>query len=86
MNAQLEMISCGYCGVMFMPKRERQDFCSTKCRSNYQQDVGTQGVVAGVTRIKRGVSVVMHFPTGPAAERAIELLRGEEVRVTRVVR
>lgn len=78
---QLEARECPYDHVLFVPKRQRQDFCNDKCRLGYHKDVGTEGAVAGVTRIKRGVSVVLHFATGPAAERAIRLLKGERKRI-----
>lgn len=77
---QHEMRTCPYCQDLFTPKRKRQDFCGDQCRVGYHKDVGTIGTVAGVTRIKRGVSVVLHFANGPAAERAIKLMKGAEVR------
>lgn len=77
---QMEMRECPYCKVMFQPKRPRQGFCKRQCGKWYHEDVGTEGVVAGVTRIKRGVSIVLHFANGPAAERAVMLLKGEIVR------
>lgn len=80
MNEQFEARVCPYDQVLFVPKRKRQDFCNDKCRIGYHKDVGTEGVVAGVTRIKRGVSVVVHFANGPAAERAIKLMKGEAIR------
>lgn len=72
---------CPYCHNAYTPKRDRQEFCGDKCRNAYHVDVGTEGVVAGVTRLKRGVSVVLHFPDGPAAERAIWLRKGQVGRV-----
>lgn len=75
------MRPCAYCRSLFLPKRKRQDFCDDKCRMGFHKDVGTTGTVAGVTRIKRGVSVVIHFATGPAAERAVKLMKGEVARV-----
>lgn len=71
---------CPYCNGLFPPKRLRQDFCGDPCRTSFHRDVGTQGVVAGVTRLKRGVSVVIHYPDGPSAERAIALRKGQSVR------
>ncbi len=65
----MAMRVCPYCQVLFAAERLRQDFCGRKCRKAYHEDVGTEGKVAGVTRIKRGVSVVLHFENGPAAER-----------------
>lgn len=76
---QGEIRTCPYCQGLFAPKRRRQDFCSDPCRVGYHKDMGARGVVAGVTRLKRGVSVVVHFPDGPAAERAIRLLKGAGV-------
>lgn len=78
---QGEMRTCPYDRVLFRPKRARQDFCSDRCRIAYHRDVGTEGKVAGVTRLKRGVSVVVHFENGPAAERAIKLMKGATVRL-----
>lgn len=78
---QAEMRACPYCLALFEPKRARQDFCGPKCRKAYHDDIGTLGTVASVIRIKRGVSVVLHFDSGPAAERAVLLLKGERKRV-----
>lgn len=80
-HAQEEIRACPYCRGLFAPKRLQQVFCSDRCKLGYHKDIGTEGVVAGVTRLKRGVSVVTHFPDGPAAERAIALLKGQSVRV-----
>jgi hypothetical protein len=71
---------CPYCMGMFSSVRLRQEFCGDPCRLGFHKDVGAEGVVAGVTRLKRGVSVVVHFPDGPAAERAIALRKGQAVR------
>jgi hypothetical protein len=78
---QIEQRVCPYCHGLFTPKRLLQEFCGRDCRKHYHEDIGTEGVVAGVTRIKRGVSIVMHFANGPAAERAIKLLKGGTVRL-----
>lgn len=78
---QLEVRTCPYCHTVFQPARLQQEFCGRVCRKGYHEDVGTEGVIAGVTRIKRGVSVVLHFATGSAAERAVKLLKGEVVRL-----
>ena len=78
---QREARLCPYCAAFFAPKRLRQDFCSDSHRIAYHRDVGTEGVVASVTRLKRGVSVVTHYPDGPSAERAIGLRKGQAVRV-----
>lgn len=80
-GAVAEIRLCAYCEGGFSAKRPQQRFCSQACRLGFHKDVGAEGTVAGVSRIKRGVSVVIHFPTGPAAERAITLLRGESVSV-----
>lgn len=77
---QAEMRTCPYCRGLFQPKRARQEFCGEKHRNAYHIDVGTEGVVASVTRLKRGVSVVTHYPDGPAAERAIGLRKGQVTR------
>lgn len=78
---QLELRTCPYCRAVFQPTRLLQEFCGRACRKAYHDDIGTEGLVAGVTRIKRGVSVVLHFSNGPAAERAMKLLKGESVRL-----
>lgn len=79
---QQEMRPCDYCHRLFEPKRPKQAFCHDKCRWGYHLDIGTEGVVAGVTRLQRGrVSLVLHFEAGPAAERAIRLMKGERKRV-----
>lgn len=80
---QLEMRVCPYCHGSFIPKRDRQEFCKPPCRVAYHLDVGAAGRVASVIRLKRGVSVVTHFDDGPAAERAIQLRKGQQVRVVR---
>jgi hypothetical protein len=81
---QLEIRNCAYCRRTFTPKREAQAFCNTKCRSNFHEDHGAEGVIAGVTRLTRGrVSVVVHFDAGPAAEHAIAFERGEIVRTVK---
>ena len=79
--AQAELRACPYCEALFAPKRLRQDFCGPRCRKGFHDDVGATGKVAGVTRLKRGVSLIIHYPDGPAAERAIELHKGASVRV-----
>lgn len=78
---QLELRACPYCRSAFQPGRLLQEFCGRACRKAYHDDVGTEGVVAGVTRIKRGVSVVLHFANGPAAERAVKLMKGDRKRL-----
>lgn len=81
-DVQVEARVCHYCHCFFEPKRPRQAFCNDKCRYGFHTDVGTEGAVAGVTRLQRGrVSVVLHFEAEPAAERAIRLLKGERKRV-----
>lgn len=78
---QTEFRFCAYCAKPFPPKRLRQEFCNPHCRKGFHDDVGATGMVAGVTRLKRSVSVIVHLPNGPAADRAIELLKGTEVRL-----
>lgn len=82
-DQQREMRECPYCHILFTPKREAQQFCKTPCRVAYHNDFGAQGVVAGVTRLKRGVSVVLHFPDGPAAESAINFRKGDVLSAVR---
>jgi len=78
---QTEVRVCPYCGDLFVPRRLQQEFCCDKHRIAYHRDIGAEGTVASVTRLKRGVSIVLHFPDGPAAERAIGLRKGQGVRV-----
>jgi hypothetical protein len=78
---QTEFRFCHYCKKTFTPRRLRQEFCNPHCRKGFHDDVGATGEVAGVTRLKKSVSVVIHLPNGPAADRAIELLKGTEVRL-----
>lgn len=79
---QAEVRSCAYCRGLFAPKRAWQPFCSVACRNGYDKDIGTTGTVASVRRTARGASVVIHL-TGPAAERALNLLLKEEVRIVK---
>lgn len=79
---QLEMRTCPYDRVQFVPKRARQEFCSDPCRIGFHKDVGTEGEVAAITHLKRGrVSVVMHFDSGTAAERVKRFIKGERKRI-----
>ena len=77
---QVEVRPCAQCRRLFAPKRPSQVFCCTKCRSEYHVDHGASGTVAGVRRIHRGASIVIHL-TGPAAEAAMQLLPGQKVRL-----
>ncbi len=83
MSDQRDMRTCPYCQSMFVPKRRWEAFCTQKCRTSYDQDFGAQGTVASVRRLKKGASVVVHLPDGPAADRAMNLLLNDPVRVTR---
>jgi hypothetical protein len=83
-GAQGEMRPCGYCAALFVPARPQQAFCSTKCRSGHHVDRGATGAVRSVRRIKTGASVVVHL-TGPAAESALQLHLGDEVRIVESV-
>lgn len=80
--AQAQMRTCPYCSVLFAPKRRWQAFCSTRCNTAYDVDVGAQGTVASVRKITRRASVVVHL-TGPAAERALKVGLRETVRLVR---
>lgn len=82
-DAQQEMRPCPYCRALFTPKRRWGAFCSSKCRTDYDVDIGAQGSVAGVRRINKGASIVIHL-TGPAAERALKLGIRDLVRVVKV--
>lgn len=75
-----EQMACAQCRRLFAPKRPSQVFCCTRCRSEYHVDHGASGKVAGVRRIHRGASIVIHL-TGPAAEAALQLLPGQKVRL-----
>ena len=82
-NALQDIISmCGYCHGLFTPRRRWAAFCSAKCRNGYEADVGAVGRVASVRRIRRGASVVIHLE-GQAAERALQLVLRELVRLVR---
>lgn len=74
---------CSYCMTAFTPKRRWAAFCSDRCRSSYDEDIGIEGRVRRVSKIKRGgVAVTIHL-TGPAAERALHLGIYDYVRVVR---
>jgi hypothetical protein len=77
---QGEMRACAYCQTLFVPARPQQAFCSTKCRGAFHVDRGATGTVRSVRRIKTGASVVVHL-TGPAAESALQLHLGDEIRI-----
>lgn len=81
---QGELRSCAYCQTLFVPARPQQSFCATKCRTAFHVDRGATGAVRSVRRIKTGASVVVHL-TGPAAEAALQLHLGEEVRIVEAV-
>lgn len=91
MNAALQCIEkppqtqerlCPYCGASFKPRRSWQSYCSEKCRTAYDVEHGTTAKIARVSRLKSGVSVTLHF-SGPAAERALNLVLGEHVRLVK---
>lgn len=74
---------CCYCCTPFTPRRSWALFCSDKCRNDFDTDIGMTGKVARVSRrAKGGISVTIHFH-GAAAERAINLAIGDDVRATR---
>ncbi|HJS88704.1 MAG TPA: hypothetical protein VJ738_01925 [Steroidobacteraceae bacterium] len=73
---------CQYCGGTFRPSRPWQAFCSAAHRTAFDKEFGSAGTVASVRRLRRGVSVVLHLD-GPAAERALNLEIGAEVRIVR---
>jgi hypothetical protein len=77
------MTTCAQCHAMFLARKPGQYFCKASCRAAYQRETGLQGQVAGVTRLLRGVSVVIHFPDGPAAEKAIALTKRQTVSIVR---
>jgi hypothetical protein len=79
--AQSERI-CPSCGNPFTPRRSWAVFCSSACRTTYDQEHGTEARVAAVRKLKTGVSVVLRLQ-GPAAERALNLGIGEGVRLVR---
>jgi hypothetical protein len=81
---QGEMRACAYCQTLFVPARPQQAFCSTKCRGAFHVDRGATGTVRSVRRIKTGASVVVHL-TGPAAESALQLHLGDEIRIVECV-
>lgn len=74
---------CAYCHGEFEPKRPWSAFCSTKCRADYDLDIGTEARVRRVSKIKRGgVAVTLHL-TGPSAERALNLDIAERVLIVK---
>lgn len=75
--------ACAYCQTTFAPRRKWERFCSSACRMAYDVDIGAQGVVRGVRRVKTGVSVTIHLTDESAAERGLKLGLGEPVRVVR---
>lgn len=77
-----EARTCPYCQASFIPARRWQAFCSSEHRTAFDQEFGALGKIAGVRKLKSGVSVTLHF-TGPAAERALNLELGAPARVTR---
>ncbi len=81
--AQQETRTCGYCNGLFAPKRDWEQFCKPACRRAYDLDFGAMGAVKSVRKLKSGVSVVVHLPAGPAAERALRLALGENVRIVK---
>lgn len=75
--------TCAYCQTAFTPKRRWAAFCSDKCRAGYDADIGIEGRIRRVSKIKRGgVAVTIHL-TGPAAERALNLELGDPYRVVK---
>ena len=79
---QTEIRECPYCRSMFSPKRRWSAFCSAKCRDGYEADIGATGTIASVRKLQKGVSVVIHLK-GPAAERALNLVPRELVRLVK---
>lgn len=82
-DIQSEMTPCAYCHGLFAMRKPGQHFCKAACRAAYSRETGLQGRVASVTRLLRGVSVVLHFQDGPAAEKAITLKKQQIVSVVR---
>lgn len=74
---------CRWCGSSLAGKRAQAEFCGDRCRLDWHRSQPPEGVVRGVRKIKAGVSVVIHLPEGPAAERALKLELGESVRIVR---
>lgn len=90
MNAAFQCINepgtplrtCPLCHASFRPAKPWQTFCCAEHRTAYDQEFGTLGKVATVRKIKTGVSVSIHL-SGPAAERALNLVLGEAVKVVK---
>jgi hypothetical protein len=75
---------CGMCHSPFRARTPWQSFCSTRCRTAFAVEHGTEGQVSGVRKVKNGVNVVVHFE-GPSAEHALKLLLRESVRLLRAL-
>jgi hypothetical protein len=76
------IVRCAYCGGTFTPRKRWGAFCSAKCRNGFDVDIGAQGSVASVRKLKHGVSITIHF-RGPSAQRAMNLELGQIARLTR---
>lgn len=79
-TAETRTRACRYCGASFEPRRSWAVYCSPRCRDAFAADIGMTGKVASVRRLRKGISIVMHFD-GSAGERALKLAIGECVRV-----
>lgn len=75
--------ACRWCGGSLAGKRADAEFCCDRCRLDWHRNQPPEGVVRGVRKLKTGVSVVIHLPGGPVAERALKLALGESVRIVR---
>lgn len=73
------MTTCLYCHAEFAARKPGTFFCKAAHRAAYQRETGLQGEVAGVSRLISGVKVVIHFPAGPAATKAIGLFKRQKV-------
>jgi len=84
---QKEMRTCAMCPAVFAPKVPWQEFCSGKCRTDYNKLKGVSGrIIAGPRRLAKGkASITIHF-TGPAAEGALNLLHGDHVYISKANR
>lgn len=71
------------CSKMFRPKKPWQRFCSASCRQSWDVEAGTMGRVASVRKLTRGrVSVILRLE-GSAADRALNLTPGDDIRVVK---
>jgi hypothetical protein len=80
---QAAMRTCAYCTSLFAPRKGWATFCSPKCRTAYDVEVGATGKVASARKLARGRVSVIVWLEGPAADRAMKLSPGDLVRLVK---